>query len=418
METEKIKLLQERMQEAVDAKEFSGITLLYQEKDYQPVFLSAGLADIEQNVPMTKDTIFRLYSQTKPITAAAAMILLEDGVIDLYDPVGKFFPGFLHSMVQTQQGPVPALHVMTIRDLLNMTSGLVYPDGRTQAETDTGKVYDDLIARLGTADMMSTSEFAERMSHCLLQFDPSTNWQYGTSADILGAVIEKAADMPFGEFLKERIFTPLGMEDTGFTVPDEKRSRLAAAYICHTPDELPEGEKKAASGSCGKGQEVREDPSKSGQWLERYAGCNLGIRSEGGENPFESGGAGLFSTLPDYLRFARMLRDGGRSPEGEQILRPGTISFFTSHQLDDIQQKSFHAWVGLEGHSYGNLLRVMQDSRKAGIIGTNGEYGWDGWLGTYFANVPSEDATLLLGIQRYGYGTGTYTRKLRNIVFS
>lgn len=416
MEPEKISLLSSRMHEYVSQQEFAGISLLYQEKGDEPVFLAEGYADIEARRPMTRDTIFHLYSQTKPITAAAAMLLVQDGVIDLYDPVAKYIPSFLHQSVQTVAGPVPARHPVTIRDLLNMTSGLVYPESRTQAEAATGLVFSDLLARLDTEHQMTTQEFADRLGRCPLQFDPGTNWQYGTSADVLGAVIEIAAGMPLDAFMKERLFAPLGMEDTDFFVPEEKRDRLCQAYIRHGEEDLPAGTGKAASGNFGQLQATME--SHQGSWLERYTGNNLGIRNDGGKNAFLSGGAGLFSTLGDYLRFARMLRKHGRAEDGRQILRPGAVRFMTTHQLEPVQQASFHNWIGLDGHSYGNLMRVMVDRRQAGILGDDGEYGWDGWLGTYFANDPDRDATLLLGIQRYDYGTGSCTRKLRNIVFS
>ncbi|MCH4032653.1 MAG: beta-lactamase family protein [Lachnospiraceae bacterium] len=417
MEPEKIALLRTRLREYTDTREFAGISLLYQEKEEEPVFLASGYADLDEKRPMTRDAIFHLYSQTKPITAAAALLLVQDGILDLYDPVAKFFPSFAHQTVQTVQGPVPASHPVTIRDLLNMTSGLVYPESRTQAETATGEVFADLLKRLGTDQAMTTAEFADRLGRCPLQFDPSTDWQYGTSADVLGAVIEKASDLPLDEFMKERLFAPLGMKDTDFSVPEAKRTRLCSIYRRIGAEDLPAGTGKAASGNFGD-QGAESAFAGDGPILEHYTGNNLGIRNDGGPNPFLSGGAGLFSTLDDYLLFARMLRCGGRTREGQQILRPGTVSFLTCHQLDPVQQASFHRWIGLDGHSYGNLMRVLVDRRQAGILGHNGEYGWDGWLGTYFANDPEIDATLLLGIQRYDYGTGHITRKIRNIVFS
>ena len=166
MEPDKIQALTARMHEYVSEKEFAGISLLYQEKGFEPVFLSAGYADLEEKRPMARDTIFHLYSQTKPITAAAAMLLIQDGVLDLYDPAAKFFPSFLHQSVQTDSGPVPAAHPVTIRDLLNMTSGLVYPETRTQAEAATGLVFSDLLARLDSDHPMTTGEFADRIGQC------------------------------------------------------------------------------------------------------------------------------------------------------------------------------------------------------------------------------------------------------------
>ena len=414
----KTELLDKILSKAVEERQFAGVTLLWEKDGKEVAYLEKGYADLEQKRPMRRDTIFHLYSQSKPVTSAAAMLLLQDGAIDLYDPVAKYFPSYAHQMVQTPMGLVPALHPMTIRDLLNMTSGLVYPAGRTQAETDTARLFDEVLERLGTPEAMTTEQFADRLGSCALQFDPGTDWQYGTSADVCGAIVEKVSGMRYGDFLRKRLFEPLGMKDTAFCVPEDKKDRLAAAYIYHSPEEVIEGAKKAASGNYGKGQEVSQDPAEGGAWLERYTGNNLGIRNDGGENPLEFGGAGLFSTLDDYMAFGRMLLAGGQSREGEQILRPGTIQFMTTHQLEDAQQNSFRNWIGLDGHSYGNFLRVMQDQRKGGIIGHNGEYGWDGWLGTYFCNDPSENQTLLMMVQRYDYGTGTVTRQVHNVVFS
>ncbi len=251
MEPEKIALLRTRLREYTDTREFAGISLLYQEKEEEPVFLASGYADLDEKRPMTRDAIFHLYSQTKPITAAAALLLVQDGILDLYDPVAKFFPSFAHQTVQTVQGPVPASHPVTIRDLLNMTSGLVYPESRTQAETATGEVFADLLKRLGTDQAMTTAEFADRLGRCPLQFDPSTDWQYGTSADVLGAVIEKASDLPLDVFMKERLFAPLGMKDTDFSVPEAKRTRLCSIYRRIGAEDLPAGTGKAAWGTSG-----------------------------------------------------------------------------------------------------------------------------------------------------------------------
>lgn len=395
MISEKIKLLSDRMSEAVETHETAGVSLLFQEKDEEPVFLSKGLADLKTGRPMSRDTIFSMYSQTKPVTSAAAMLLLQDGRIDLYEPVASYIPSFENQKICTDRDPIPAGRPVTIRDLLNMTSGLVYPGPHSQAETETGEVYDELIRRLDTDHPMTTQEFASRIGECPLQFEPGSGWKYGTSADILGAVIEKVSDMPLDEFMKTRLFLPLGMYDTDFRVPEEKRGRFATA--CQV------------SGNTLPGQKPE---------LTVYTQNHLGIRRDGKQNAFLSGGAGLFSTLDDYLRFAKMLRSGGKSADGETILREGTVRFMTSRQLTPVQQTYFNRWVGLDGHSYGNLMRVLQDEKQAGIIGDAGEYGWDGWLGTYFANDPKRDATLLLGIQRRDYGTGPLTRKLRNIVFS
>lgn len=411
----KIDLLQKLLDKTVAAKELGGVSLLWTKDGEEVCYLKSGWQSIERQIPLARDTIFHFYSMSKPITSAAAMLLLQDGRIDLYDPVSKYIPSFEHQMVQTVNQPVPCTTPMTIRDLLNMTSGLVYPGGRTQAETDTAAVFQELFDRLDSDHPMTTSEFADKMGHCTLQFVPGTKWQYGTGADIMGAVIERVAGCTYGEFLRQNLFEPLGMHDTAFYVPDEKRSRLASTYIYHSPvKEVSIG--KAESGNFG--QHVSQDSKTGEAWLELYTGNNLGVRNDGKYNPCEFGGAGIFSTVDDYNKFAQMLLNGGTSRDGIQILRPGTVRFMTTHQLEPCQQEGFDTWIGQQGRSYGNFLRVMQDARKSGLIAHNGEYGWDGWLGTYIDNDPEANQTILLMTQRFDYGTNTVTREVHNIINS
>lgn len=333
------------------------------------------------------------------------MILMEEGVIDLFEPVGNYIDTFRNQMVSAGVGHggvptmapgreqriasggylVPADSPVTIKDLLDMTSGLTY-GGESLAERYTSAVIQEAADRLHGDHPMDTMEFAERIGECPLEFQPGSQMRYGVSADILGAVIQKASGMTFGEFLKKRIFEPLGMEDTAFCVPDDKRDRLSGEYVC------------------------------DGHTIGIYHGDNLAIRDDAKDNPFESGGAGLFSTLSDYAKFAAMLMNDG-TLGGRRILRPGTVKFMTSGELLPHQQLSFN-WQGLEGYTYSNLMRVVKWPDRAGIICHKGEYGWDGWLGPYFANDPETGLTVLMMIQRKDYGTGTVTRRLRNIIFS
>jgi CubicO group peptidase (beta-lactamase class C family) len=347
-----------------------------------------GFADIEVNAPIKRESIFRLYSMTKPITATAVMILLERGEIDLYDPVSKFIPGFKNQMVCEGDNLVPVEREVTLKDLLSMTSGLLY-GGENRAGKETGALLEEIDRRLLGDSPMRTLEIMNKLGRCPLSYQPGTSWDYGISADVLGAVIEVVSGKSFGEFLKDEIFEPLSMKDTGFWVPEEKRERLVKTY----------------------------EDDKNGD-LKVYTGNNLGIVNKMDRYPaFESGGAGLVSTIDDYSRFTKMLMNKG-SLDGVQILKPHTVKYLTSGRLNDIQQKSFDSWQTLCGHSYGNLMRVMIDCSKAGDLGSLGEYGWDGWLGPYFCNCPGDDLTFLLMIQKTDAGTCTLTRKLRNIILS
>jgi CubicO group peptidase (beta-lactamase class C family) len=314
---------------------------------------------------------------------------MQDGIIDLYDSVERYIPEFRDQMYETSSGERKKVErPMVVRELLNMTSGLTYGGTASMAERDTDLVINELIGKLGTDRAMTTMEFAARIGKGTLRFHPGQGWQYGVSADILGAVIEKASGMRFGEYLKKIIFDPLHMEDTGFFVPKEKKQRMAEVYRC-----------------------------ESGKEPELFTYDNLGIRNNGDENPFESGGAGLFSTIDDYSRFCNMLLRGGMTTDGEQILRESAVHFLTEGAQDGVR-KPFDEWLGLEGFSYANLMRVLKEPSLNGTIGHIGEYGWDGWLGTYMNNDPSTGTNLMLMLQRVDYGTGNFTRRIKNIVFS
>ena len=386
---DKLKLIQAAMDKAVETQEVAGVNMLVFQNGKEVFYAQSGFSNIEKNRAMERDTICHLYSQSKPITAAATMLLMQDGIIDLNQPVGDFFDSFKDQsyVANGKVKKLPQDKRVRIIDLLNMTSGLVYPGMNTEAERCTTALFTEAIRRLNTQKPMSTLEFAERIGEFPLQFVPGSFFQYGTSADVLGAVIEKVTGMKFGDFLKERIFDPLEMKDTAFYVPEDKLDRMSAIY------KHSRGKLKADDGN------------------------HLIIRSDGMPNAFESGGAGLYSTLDDYMHFGQMLLNNGTYKEKE-LLTPETVRFMTHTSLTPMQQKAFDNWQGLEGHTYGNLMRVMTDPAQAVIIGHKGEYGWDGWLGAYFMNDPSTQTTFIMLTQMHDYGTGFLTRKLRNIILS
>lgn len=384
-------MVQEVMERQVQENRIAGVNLLVTKDGEEVCYCEAGMADVEAGKPMKRDTIFRLYSQTKPITAAAALLLMERGKLDLCQRVSDFFPCYENMKIWEQGRMVPAKRPMLVHDLLRMTSGLVYPEEETFPGMQVGRVFRELEERLFTDHAMSTREVAETLGSCALLFGPGDAWQYGTSADVLGAVIEQVAEMSFGEFLRRELFEPLEMTDTAFWVSEEKQGRLAKVY-----------------------QPVRK---QDGSYeLIRYQGNHLGIRNDMAEKPaFESGGAGLASTLMDYQKFAQMLLDEG-SYKGRRILLPSTVRLLTRGELLPHQQRWFENWNGLSGFSYGNLMRVCKKPDCAGFLAREGEYGWDGWLGMYFANFPKEKLTILMGTQRVEGGTFDLTRKLRNVI--
>lgn len=388
MKTQKLERLGELATEMVETGYVAGVNCMVLQHGRELAYYEAGYRDVAGSKKMTRDTIFRLYSMTKPVTSAAAMILLEEGKIDLLDPVSKFLPGFQDQYVIENGVKIPVTKPATIQNLLNMTSGLVYPGEGNPAEIRNTPLMEEIIAKLSTPEALKTVDIANRIGELPLAFMPGTTWQYGLSADVLGAVIEVVSGMSYGEFLKKRIFEPLGMQDTAFYVPAARQDRLAKVYR-ETEDGLVE---------------------------EHFS--HLGIQNTMEREPaFESGGAGLTSTIDDYARFTQMLLQKGEY-QGRRILSPETVRFMTTAHVSAQQQRGVETWESLAGYTYGNLMRIMTSPESAGGLGSLGEYGWDGWLGTYMMNDPAHDMTFLMMYQRTDSGTVGYSRKMRNVLFA
>lgn len=388
MNRQKLSRIQELLWEMTETGFVSGANCMVFQGGEEQCYYEAGMRDLADRLPMTRDTIFRLYSMTKPVTAAAAMILLEEGRIDLYDPVSEFLPGFRDQNVMTNGALTPAKRPVIIRDLLHMTSGLTYPGEGCPSEIFTNQLMDEVITRLSTPQALSTCEIMNRLGKIPLAFQPGEKWQYGMSADVLGAVIEVVSGMRFGDFLRKRIFEPLNMNDTDFFVPANKQDRLAKVY------------------------------QDRGKGLEEFHFPHLGVSNDMKTPPaFESGGAGLVSTIDDYARFAQMLLHGG-SLGNISVLSPQTVAFMTQAHLSPALDPYVWQWESLSGCSYANLMRIMKDPGAAISISRAGEFGWDGWLGAYMTIDPADDMILLLMQQKTDTGTTPYTRKIRNVVFS
>lgn len=382
--------MQEMLNTAVANKELAGGSLLIRQDGEEICYLESGMADREQGKAIRRDQIYRLYSMSKPVTGAAAMVLFEQGKLDLAEPVSAYLPAFRGQQVEENGNLVPAEREVTVKDLLGMTSGLLYNGNPGLAGEYVTQVFRRVDEKLLTDQAMTTAEIAEALGRGPLKFQPGSSWLYGTSADVLGAVIEAVSGMTFGAFLEKNIFSPLGMKDTGFYVPEEKRERLAAAYRMDDNGELV-----------------------------RYEENHLGIINAMDRQPaFESGGAGLVSTIDDYARFAQMLLNEGEL-DGRRILRPATVRFMTAGQLNQAQQLAFvRNFSNMPGFSYGNLMRVMKDPGQSATLNHVGEYGWDGWLGCYFANDPAARMTMLFMMQKIDSGLTSVVRRMRNFFIS
>lgn len=360
----------------------AGSNLLVMDQEGEICYLESGCANIAQSMPIRRDSIFRCYSMTKPITACAAMLLMQEGKLDMFEPVSRYIGTFRRQRVLTPEGEVPAARESLVRDLLDMTAGLAYDGDDTLPQRKTKALFEEAERRFDSDCPMGTQEFAARVGEIPLLFHPGDGWNYSVCADVLGAVIEKAADMPFSDYIKERILKPLGMQDSGFSVPEDKRSRMVTVY------------QKDENGC-----------------LTPYTGNHLAIRNDGMENAFHSGGAGLFSTIGDYARFARMLLNGG-----ESILNKNTVQWMTGRRQQGRLQQSIEQNLDLKGRSYANLMRVTVDSASAFMPSNPGEYGWDGWLGTYFINDPATQVTILM-MQNQKDTDGTIMGRIRDILY-
>ena len=393
MNTNNLQNIQSLLDEYTQKKYVAGVNVLLYKDNKELGYWQSGYADIENGKKYQRDTICRMYSMSKTVTAAAAFKLIEQGKLELGQQLKDILPEFAEVTVCTDTGrkgnPHPATRPILIQDLLNMTSGYgygAYWEGSTYGEHETSKLIEELNNDVAGPNKITTQEFAKRIAKIPLNFEPGTDYQYGYSADILGAVIEKVSGKKFSDYLKENIFTPVGMNDTAFYVPQQKQSRLSKIY-------------------------------RTG--LEEFTGCNLGVGYKMENHPsFESGGAGLCSTVDDYMKFGLMLLNKGKL-DNTQVLQPFTIDFMTTATLrDDIQQKFNIKMEHLSGYTYCNLLRIANEPGKCKALTSKGEYGWDGWLGPYLGIDPANNLVLVMTMQKVDAGTWELTRKVKNVVYS
>lgn len=348
-----------------------------------------GFADKEKNIPMKPDAIFRCYSMTKPITATAVMILVERGLLSLSDPASKYIPGFQNQKVLTLDGLVPVEREVTLQDLMTMTAGVCYPDASFPAGNYMEQVQQDYYREIQEGKVITTYELANRIGAQPLAFQPGTRWLYSFCADVLGAIVEVVSGKRYSDFLKSEIFHPLGMVDTDFYVPEEKQDRFMQFY-----QYMPET-----------------------QTLEPCTWQHLCLSHMHLKKPdFESGGAGLVSTIDDYSKFVKMMMNGG-TYNNVRILGQKTVKSMSVNQLSEAQREGMD-WTELKGYGYGSLMRQMIQPEIAESLGSKGEFGWDGWLGSYLTIDPVEDLAIIYVIQKCGGNGYRDIQVIRNIVYS
>ncbi len=342
-----------------------------------------------------RDSIYRMFSMSKPITAVAVMILYERGLIDLNDSIAKYLPEFQHMKVCNKQGIVDAKKQISIQNLLNMTSGLVYPAADTEGGKAMARLFAEIKQQVKMGRKFSSAEICNILAQAPLDFEPGEGWKYGSSADILGGMVEVVSGRRLSEFLKKELFEPLEMADSDFQVAESKLARLAKMYT-----------RKDEQGHL----EIADEKMMESLTLLAFSSINPS------EEPcFESGGAGLYSTLEDYMHFLRMLVNEGVY-NGQEILGRKTIAFMRANQLNQAQRDSIY-FDGLAGYGYGNLFRVMVDNVTASSNGSVGEYGWDGLPGNYFL-VDPEEGLAVTYMQQIAQGPDLNVRRaMRQIIY-
>jgi CubicO group peptidase (beta-lactamase class C family) len=348
------------LDESVKARALAGAaTLIWH--DGKICVTCAGWRDVEAKLPMERDSLFRIASLTKPITSVAALMLLEEGRFSLDDAITRWAPEFSEMRVlRSPCAPLnqtnPAERSITFEDLLTHRSGLIYGPFHNGP---LGKAYEETLG--GDIDShIAPDEWIARLAALPLIDQPGNLFHYGRSTDLLGLLIARMEDMPLGEVLRRRIFDPLGMKDTGFTVPADRIARRAGLYGFDSAGGLT----KVLT--CPAGATVAERPD---------------------DMAYVSGGQGLWSTLDDYLVFARIFLGEG-SVEGVKLLRPETYKLLVSNRLTETQRtnsRTMRMSIFSEGHGFGLGVAVVLDANRAPIRPCGGSAGSVGWPGAFGA---------------------------------
>jgi CubicO group peptidase (beta-lactamase class C family) len=377
--SERLRRLDAGLQRFVDEQRLAGVTSLLARHGKLVHSNSFGKKDISKPEPIQRDSIFRIYSMTKPVTGVAMMMLYEEGKWRLDDPVSRYIPEFAKLQVYVGDNPdgtmktEDARRPMTMRELMTHSAGLGYVLSQTHPidRTITQQRILDPSAPLQT--------MIEKLAKVPLHTQPGTRWQYSIAVDVQGYLVEKLSGQPFAEFLKTRLFDPLGMKDTAFYVPKQKLARLA---MVHT------------DGQAGK---VAPPTDNAESFTVPPAG--------------PSGGGGLYSTSDDYLRFAQMLLNDGEFA-GLRYLSPRTVAMMRTNHLHADALKTMRPGTG-----WGMDFRVVMDAAAAGEPTSDGSYDWYGIAGTWFWIDPKEDLVFVGMIQHRGRANSEIQGVSRNLVY-
>ncbi|MGE5612916.1 MAG: serine hydrolase domain-containing protein [Bacillota bacterium] len=328
---------------------------------YQGYF---GYADLEEKRPVTEDTVFRLFSMTKVIICTAAMMLFERGKFLLNEPVYEYFPEYRDTQVLDvgHDGGIrtrKAKNPMLIKHAFTMSVGMPYPIANSPTAAEMAKVIDGLERKYGKYDIVTE---VKAMGSVPVAFDPGTHWLYGYGHDIIAGLIQMVSGKTVGQFLQDEIFGPLGMKDTAYRYRDGIEARMASCY------------RREENGT------MTKIPGMFDKFHQPDA-------------LYEAGGAGLYSTVGDYLKFSQMLANGG-SYNGVRIIGRKTIDLMRQNHLNEVQLKEFTNSY-LAGYGYGLGVRTLMSTAEGHSNGSVGEFGWSGMLGTYVSIDPKEGFSIV-----------------------
>jgi CubicO group peptidase (beta-lactamase class C family) len=373
--------MQSAMQSFVDDGRVAGIVTMLAREGRIAHWEAVGWRRIETGVALEPDDIFRIYSMTKPITSVAIMMLVEAGKISLDDPVSKYAPSFSGLSVLLEDGSrVPAARPVTVQDLLTHSGGLSYglfTSGVTEA-------VDEMYKASGLWEATSLEEFVRIVASLPLIDHPGVIWNYGVSTGVLGYIVQVASGQPFEVFLKDRIFTPLGMDDTAFWVPPDKIARLATHYALSD-----------------RGLVVADNPD-TGRYSQMPA--------------FAYGGGGLVSTASDYIRFAQMLLQEGQL-EGVRILRGDTVRLMRTNQLPPAMTPISLGDSTLEGYGFGLGFATLINEDATEVADHNGLFRWVGLANTFFWIDPELELVAMVWTQLFPFGAYGLERTFQELVY-
>ncbi len=391
MSSEQLEHIEHHLQgQYIDKEKIAGCSTLIARSGKVCYFKQQGMRDLERQSPMTEDTLFRIYSMTKPITSVALMQLFEKGKFALTDPVYKYIPEWKHlGVYKAGSFPLfestPCRNPMTIKDLFMHTSGLTYDFLRA---TNIDHAYRK--RHIGWPYKDNTLQtMIDDLAKLPLVYEPGTRWNYSVSVDVMGYLIEKISDQSLPDYFDEHILKPLGMEDTFFSIPKDKQERFASCYF-------------------------------------RGADKKLNLQDDGQDSEFQdrifySGGGGLISSMQDYLKFCEMLRNRGEL-NGQRIIGSRTLDYMTRNHLPDNQDMSVFATgtfseTAYEGVGFGLGFATKLDAAKNANLGSEGEFFWGGAASTIFWVDPKEDLVVIFMTQFMPSATFNFRGQLQSIIY-